>query len=222
VPRVVVGVVADVKMTALNETQPAPTHYFPLAQLSPVRGAAWRSIPMSLAVRTSAAPLSVLPAITGAIRETDVDVPLLNIRTMDDSVSASLAPERFTMLLLGSFAGLALLLAVVGIYGVMSYSVSRRTNEIGIRVALGASRGDVLLLVVRQAMLLALVGAAIGIAGALALSRLMASQLYGVRPTDPVTFISVAALLLIVALAASYLPARRAMRVEPMAALRYE
>jgi putative ABC transport system permease protein len=222
VPRVVVGVVADVKMTALNETQPAPTLYFPLAQLSPVRGAAWRSIPMSLAVRTSAAPLSVLPAITGAIRETDVDVPLLNIRTMDDSVSASLAPERFTMLLLGSFAGLALLLAVVGIYGVMSYSVSRRTNEIGIRVALGASRGDVLLLVVRQAMLLALVGAAIGIAGALALSRLMASQLYGVRPTDPVTFISVAALLLIVALAASYLPARRAMRVEPMAALRYE
>jgi putative ABC transport system permease protein len=222
VPRVVVGVVADVKMTALNETQPAPTLYFPLAQLSPVKGAAWRSIPMSLAVRTSAAPLSVLPAITGAIRETDVDVPLLNIRTMDDSVSASLAPERFTMLLLGSFAGLALLLAVVGIYGVMSYSVSRRTNEIGIRVALGASRGDVLLLVVRQAMLLALVGAAIGIAGALALSRLMASQLYGVRPTDPVTFISVAALLLIVALAASYLPARRAMRVEPMAALRYE
>jgi putative ABC transport system permease protein len=177
---------------------------------------------MSLAVRTSAAPLSVLPAITGAIRETDGDVPLLNIRTMDDSVSASLSPERFTMLLLGSFAGLALLLAVVGIYSVMSYSVSRRTNEIGIRVALGASRGDVLLLVVRQAMLLALIGSAIGIGGALSLSRLMASQLYGVRPSDPVTFITVAALLMIVSFAASYLPARRAMRVEPMAALRYE
>jgi putative ABC transport system permease protein len=222
VPRVVVGVVADVKMTAMNETQPVPTLYFPLAQLSPVRGAAWRSIPMSLAVRTNAAPLSVLPAITGAIRETDGDVPLLNIRTMDDSVSASLSPERFTMLLLGSFAGLALLLAVVGIYSVMSYSVSRRTNEIGIRVALGASRGDVLLLVVRQAMLLALIGSAIGIAGALSLSRLMARQLYGVQPTDSITFISVAALLMIVSLAASYLPARRAMRVEPMAALRYE
>jgi putative ABC transport system permease protein len=149
-------------------------------------------------------------------------VPLLNIRTMDDSVSASLSPERFTMLLLGAFAGLALLLAVVGIYSVMSYSVSRRTNEIGIRVALGASRGDVLLLVARQAMLLALIGSAIGIAGALSLSRLMASQLYGVQPTDPITFISVAALLMIVSLAASYLPARRAMRVEPMAALRYE
>jgi putative ABC transport system permease protein len=115
-----------------------------------------------------------------------------------------------------------LLLAVVGIYSVMSYSVSRRTNEIGIRVALGASRGDVLLLVVRQAMLLALIGSAIGIAGALALSRLMANQLYGVRPTDPVTFITVAALLMFVSLAASYFPARRAMRVEPMAALRYE
>jgi putative ABC transport system permease protein len=221
-PRVVVGVVADVKMTAMNETQPAPTLYFPLAQLSPVRGAAWRSIPMSLAVRTGSAPLSVLPAITGAIRETDGDVPLLNIRTMDDSVSASLSPERFAMLLLGAFAGLALLLAVVGIYSVMSYSVSRRTNEIGIRVALGASRGDVLLLVVRQAMLLALIGSAIGIAGGLSLSRLMASQLYGVGPTDPITFVAVAALLMLVSLAASYLPARRAMRVEPTAALRYE
>ena len=222
VPRVVVGVVADVKMTAMNETQPVPTLYFPLAQLSPVRGAAWRSIPMSLAVRTNAAPLSVLPPITGAVRETDGDVPLLNIRTMDDSVSASLSPERFTMLLLGSFAGLALLLAVVGIYSVMSYSVSRRTNEIGIRIALGASRADVLLLVVRQAMLLALIGLAIGIAGALSLSHLMASQLYGVRPTDPTTFVTVAALLMIVSLAASYIPSRRAMRVEPMAALRYE
>ena len=164
----------------------------------------------------------MLPAITGAIRETDADVPLLNIRTMDDSVSASLSPERFTMLLLGSFAALALLLAVVGIYSVMSYAVSRRTNEIGIRVALGASRRDVLLLIVRQALLLALLGSIIGIVGALSLSRLMASQLYGVRPTDPLTFITVAALLMIVALAASYIPARRAMRVEPMAALRYE
>ena len=221
-PRLVVGVVADVNMTAMNETRPVPTRYFPLAQLSPVRGAAWRSIPMSLAARTNTAPLRVLPAITGAIRDCDADVPLLNIRTMDDSLSASLSPERFTMLLLGSFAGLALLLAVVGIYSVMSLAVSRRRNEIGIGVALGASRGRVLLLVVRQAMLLALIGSAIGVAGALSLSRLMASQLYGVRPTDPVTFVAVAALLMLVSLAASYLPARRAMRVEPMAALRYE
>jgi len=221
-PRVVVGVVADVKMPAINETQPAPTLYFPLAQFSAPRGERYRTVPMSLAVRTNAAPLSVVPAITSAVREMDADVPLLNIRTMDDFVSASLSPARFTMLLLGAFAGLALLLAVMGIYSVMSYSVSRRTNEIGIRVALGASRGDVLLLIVRQAMLLALIGSAIGIAGALALSRLMASQLYGVRPTDPATFVTLAALLIIVSLVASYLPTRRAMRVEPMAALRYE
>jgi putative ABC transport system permease protein len=220
--RTVVGVVTDVKISAMNETQPQPTLYLPLAQMSAARGETWQSFGMKLAVLTNAAPTSVVPAITGAIREIDDEVPLLNIRTMDDSVSASLSPERFTMLLLGAFAGLALLLAVVGIYSVMSYSVSRRTNEIGIRVALGASRGDVLLLIVRQAMLLALIGSAIGIAGALGLSRLMASQLYGVRPTDPITFVTVSALLMIVSLAASYFPARRAMRVEPMAALRYE
>jgi predicted permease len=220
--RVVVGMVADVKMSAMNETQPQPTLYFPLPQMLAARGENWQSFGMNLAVRTNAAPLSAVPAITGAVREIDAEVALLNIRTMDDSVSASLSPARFTMLLLGAFAGLALLLAVVGIYSVMSYSVSRRTNEIGIRVALGASRGNVLLLVVRQALLLALIGAGIGIVGALALSRLMASQLYGVQPTDPVTFVTVAALLMIVSLAASYLPARRAMRVDPMVALRYE
>jgi putative ABC transport system permease protein len=222
VPRVIVGVVADVKMNAMNETQPVPTLYFPLAQFSAPRHTKWRSIPMSLAVRTNAPPLSMIPAITASIRGIDSEVPLLNIRTMDDSVSASLSPARFTMLLLGAFAGLALLLTVVGIYSVMSYSVSRRTNEIGIRVALGASRGDVLLLIVRQALLLALLGSAIGIAGAFALSRLMASQLYGVRPTDPITFVTVAALLMIVSLTASYIPARRAMRVDLMIALRYE
>jgi putative ABC transport system permease protein len=220
--RVVVGVVADVKLTAMNETQPQPTIYYALAQLSSARGEKWNSFGMNLAVRTSAAPLSVVPAITGSIREIDSEVPLLGIRTMDDSVSASLSPERFTMLLLGAFAGLALLLAVMGIYSVMSHAVSRRTNEIGIRVALGASRGDVLVLIVRHALLLALIGSVIGIVGALSLSRLMASQLYGVRPTDPLTFITVAALLMIVSLVASYIPARRAMRIDPMNALRYE
>ncbi len=220
--RVVVGVVADVKMSAMNEAQPESALYFPLAQMAAPRGEDWHSFGMNLAVRASATPLSVAPAIASAVREIDAEVPLLNIRTMDDSVSASLSPARFTMLLLGAFAGLALLLAVMGIYSVMSYAVSRRTNEIGIRVALGASRGDVLLLILRQALLLAMIGAGIGIAGALALSRLMASQLYGVRPTDPITFVTVAALLMIVSFAASYIPARRAMRVDPMTALRYE
>jgi ABC-type antimicrobial peptide transport system permease subunit len=177
---------------------------------------------MKLAVRTNAAPRSAAPALAAAVREIDADVPLLNIRTMDDSVSASLSQARFTMLLLGAFAGLALLLAVMGIYSVMSYAVSRRTNEIGIRLALGASRGDVPVLIVRQALLLALLGSVIGMVGALSLSRLMASQLYGVRPTDPATFVAVAALLMIVSLAASYFPARRAMRVDPILALRYE
>ena len=220
--RVVVGVVADVKISAMNEVQPQPTLYYPLAQMSAARGENWRSFGMNLAVRTKAAPLSVVPEITNAIRETDAEVPLLNIQTMDDSVSASLSPERFTMLLLGAFAGLALLLAAVGIYSVMSYSVSQRTNEIGIRVALGASRGNVLLLVVRQGLMLALIGSAIGIAGALMLSRVMRSQLYGVQPTDPVTFVTVAGLLMVVVLAASYIPARRAIRVDPIMALRYE
>ena len=220
-PRTVVGVVADVK-TAMNETKPEPTLYLSFGQLSGLRGQDWRSFGMKLAVRTNAAPLSGIPAITNTVREVDAEVPLLNIQTMDDSVSASLSPQRFTMLLLAAFAGLALLLAMVGIYSVMSYTVSRRTHEIGIRMSLGASRADVLLLVVRQGMLLALAGLSIGVAGALGLSRVMRSQLYGVQPTDPVTFVSVASLLLVVVLAASYIPARRAMRVNPTEALRYE
>jgi putative ABC transport system permease protein len=221
-PRTVVGVVADVKISAINETQPEPMLYLSLGQLSAPRGEDWRSFGMKLVARTNAAPLGMAPAITNAIREMDAEVPLLNIQTMDDSVSASLSPQRFTMLLLAAFAGLALILAVVGIYSVMSYSVSRRTHEIGIRVSLGASRADVLLLVVRQGMLLALAGLGIGVVGALMLSRVMRSQLYGVQPTDPVTFVSVASLLMVVVLAASYIPARRAMRVDPTVALRYE
>ncbi len=222
VTRVVVGVVADVKLQALNETRPAPTLYLPVGQLSPPKGASWRSFGMILAVRTGMDPLSAIPSITSSVREIDGDVPLLNVRTMDDTVSASLSPQRFGMLLLAAFAGLALLLAVMGIYSVMSYSVSRRTHEIGIRIALGASRGDVLMLVVRQGLLLALAGSVIGITGALLLSRVMVSQLYGVSPTDPVTFVAVSALLTVVALVACYIPARRAMQVDPMIALRYE
>jgi putative ABC transport system permease protein len=220
--RVVVGVVADVKLNALNETRPAATLYFPLAQLSTPAGGDWSSFGMSLAVRTQLDPLNVVPAIANSVHEVDPEVPLLNIRTMSDSVSASLSPERFTMLLLVAFAGFALLLAVIGIYSVMSYSVSRRTNEIGIRVALGASPSDVLLLVVRHGMALSVLGSAIGITGALLLSRLMTKLLYGVQPTDPTTFAAVAIVLTLVALAACYLPARRAMRVDPIVALRYE
>jgi putative ABC transport system permease protein len=222
VARVVVGVVADVKLQALNETHPSPTLYLPLGQLSPPKGASWRSFGMILAVRTGLDPVSTIPSITSSLRNVDADIPLLNIRTMDDWVSTSVSPQRFAMLLLASFAGVALLLAVVGIYSVTSYSVSRRTHEIGIRVALGASRADVLALVLRQGLVLALTGSAIGIAGALLLSRLMSSQLYGVSPTDPITFVAVSVLLTLVALAACYFPARRAMQVDPVVALKYE
>jgi predicted permease len=220
--RVVVGVVADVKLNAMNETRPAAALYFPLAQLSAPNGGEWNSFGMSLAVRTKIEPLDVVPAVANSVRELDPEVPLLNIRTMGDSVSASLSPARYTMLLLDAFAGFALLLAVIGIYSVMSYSVSRRTNEIGVRVALGASPSDVLLLVVRQGIVLALLGSGIGIAGSLLLSSLMTKLLFGIKPTDPFTFFVVAFVLTIVALVACYIPARRAMGVDPIVALRYE
>lgn len=220
--REVVGVVADVKLFAMNDNRAAPAIYIPLAQLTAPEGGEWQSFGMNLVVRSDSNPMNVVPAIAGSIHGLDAEVPLLDVRTMTDAVSLSLAPQRFTMLLLAAFAGLALLLAAAGIYSVMSYSVSRRTHEIGIRISLGASSVNVLLLVVRQGLLLALAGSAIGIAGALILSRLMAALLYGVRPTDALTFVSVACLLMIVALAACCIPARRALRVDPMVALRYE
>ena len=141
---------------------------------------------------------------------------------MDGVIAAANARPRFEMLLLSIFAAVALVLATVGIYGVMSYSVSRRTHEFGVRMSLGASRNGVLLLVVRQGMMLALRGSIAGIAGALLLSRLMSKLLYGVQPTDPITFAGVAAVLGLVAVLACYIPARRAMRVDPIVALRYE
>jgi putative ABC transport system permease protein len=141
---------------------------------------------------------------------------------MDDWMSVSLARQRFNMLLLGLFAGLAMLLAAVGIYGTMAYRVSQRTNEIGIHMALGAQRTDILKLVLGDGAKLALAGIAVGIAGAAAVTRVMASLLFDVTPTDPVTFIITTLLLAAVALAACYIPARRAMRVDPMVVLRYE
>ena len=176
----------------------------------------------TLVVRTAADPAGLTNALQARIWALDKDLPISSLASMEDIVSNSMWQPRFSMLLLGAFAGLALMLAAVGIYGVISYSVSQRTHEIGIRMALGAQPSDVLHLVVRQGAAMAAAGVVIGLAGALALARLLTSLLYGISPTDSLTFVAVALLLAGVAAAASYIPARRASRIDPILALRHE
>jgi putative ABC transport system permease protein len=177
---------------------------------------------LTVVARTSGDPAALTGAMKQAVWSFDRNLPVSEVITMDEAVSTATAEPRFQLLLLALFAGLALLLAAVGIYGVMSYTVARRTHEIGIRMSLGASRGRVLSLVVRQGMTLALAGSAAGIAGALVLSRWMTRLLYGVRATDPLTFLAVPVVLVGIALLATLIPARRATRIDPMIALRYE
>ena len=220
--REIVGVVADTKVDALDESRDTSTLYFPLAQISASNDGAWRSFGMSLAVRTTLNPATAVSAITNAVHQIDRDAPVLAIQSMDDLINDSLSPQRFIMLLLGAFAGLALLLAAIGIYSVLSYSVKRRVREIGIRMALGAQVRDVLRLIVIEGMRPTLIGVAIGLAGALALGRVLANLIYGVKPTDPITFGAVSALLAGVGLFASIIPAYRATRVEPIKTLRDE
>ena len=220
--RVVVGVVGDVKMDALNQTRSSSALYMPLGQLAPTRDGIWRSFGMTLAVRTNTDPLSVVSAIGNSIHQVDAEVPLLNIKTMQDTVDESLLQQRFTMLLLASFAGLALLLAAVGIYSVLSYAVRRRTREIGIRMALGAPIREVLRMVLVAGMKPTLLGVVIGLAGALALGRVLSSVIYGVSARDLATFCIVAVMMTGVGLLASMLPALRATRVDPMQTLREE
>jgi predicted permease len=212
--REVVGVVGDVKSNGLNRLEPVTTLYLPLPQ-QPTRS-------MSLVVHTSSAPNSLISAISNAVHEVDREQPVLDVITMDDVLSGSLSQQRCNMLLLSAFSGLALLLAAIGIYSVLAYSVRRRIREIGVRMALGARRGDILRMILGQGTKLALIGTGIGMAAAFGLTRLMASQLFGVTATDPVTFLTVAALIVLVTLAACYIPARRATNVDPMIALRYE
>jgi putative ABC transport system permease protein len=212
--REVVGVVGHVRNEGL-EGESRAQYYVPYAQYA-------TSPNMFIAVRTDADPASLAPAVRGAIAAVDRDLPVFRVTTMEKMVAESLTQRRFSMLLFGIFAALALALAVVGLYGVMSYGVAQRTHELGLRMALGAQARDVLRMVVGQAMLLVGVGLALGLAGAFALTRWMASLLYGVSATDPLTYVGIALLLGSVALLASYIPARRATKVDPMIALRYE
>jgi predicted permease len=212
----IVGVVPDVKHTSLRE-ETAPEMYV-LYNQKP-----WPSmLNMRVALRTKADPTAMTESVRDAVHAIDPDLPLAKVATLTTLVDDSMAQPRFSVFLLGAFGVLALLLASIGMYGVISYSVLQRTQEIGIRMALGAQRRTVFGMVLGQGARLAGLGIAIGLVGALGVTRLMASFLYGVRPTDPVTFAGVSLLLLGIALLACYLPARRAMRVDPMVALKYE
>jgi putative ABC transport system permease protein len=222
IAREVVGVVGDVKLDGLDMSQPRSTVYTPLAQMTMPPGATWHGFTVSLAVRTATAPGSASAAIKNAIDQVDAAQPVMQVETMEDIMADSISQQRFTMLLLAAFAGLALLLAAVGIYSVLSYSVRRRVREIGIRMALGAQIGDVLRLVVVEGMKPTLLGLAIGVAGALALGRVVSKLIYGVSAADPATFAAVSVLLAVVAFAASVIPAWRATRVEPVKTLREE
>ena len=220
--REIVGVVGDVKQWGLDVVEPVATLYFPLAQISPSITADWASFPMTLVVRSSSQPAGVVSAVTGAVHQVDPEIPIVDVLTMEDLISNSLSQQHMTMLLLAAFAGLALVLASVGIYSVLSYAVRRRLREIGIRMALGAQARDVLRMILGYGAKLAAIGVGIGALSAFGLTRLMTSQLFGITATDPVTFATVALLLVLIALAACYLPARRATKVDPMVALRYE
>jgi putative ABC transport system permease protein len=212
--RTIVGVVGHVKHYALD-SEGREQAYFPLAQ----RGF---SRDMTLAVRTSLEPASITSAIREQVSAIDKDLPLYNAATMEERVSTSVAQPRLNLSLLVAFAALALILAAVGVYGVMAYAVTQRTREIGVRMALGAMPKDVLRQVIAEGGRLALMGLTLGVLAALALTRCMASLLFEVKATDPATFIAVAAVLVVVALAACVVPALRATRVDPIVALRYE
>jgi len=218
----VVGVVADVKNDSLTEAARQEV-YVPMRQrAAAIDGMGLGPQQMSLAVRTSVEPLNLINAIRQAVWALDRNVPVTNVQTMEQVLATVTVQPRFNTILLGIFAAVALLLAAAGIYGVLSYSVTQRTHEIGIRMALGAGARDVLGMVVRQGMALALAGVTIGLAASFALTRLMKGLLYGVSATDPATFAVIAALLVAVAVLACFIPARRATKVDPMVALRYE
>jgi putative ABC transport system permease protein len=211
--REIVGVVADVRAIGLD-SEPVPELYTPLTQRP--------GSEMSFVLRGAGDPSQWAKRIRSEIRSVDPDQAIASLRTMDEVLSTSVARPRFNTLLLTLFAGMALILAMVGVYGVISYSISHRTREIGIRMALGAQRREVMAMIVKEGLLYAATGLALGATGALALTRVLAGLLYGISPTDPWTFALVSALLCGAALLACYLPARRATRIDPMLALRHD
>jgi len=211
--REVVGVVNDVKMDGMNRPASMQT-YLPYSQM-PNRS-------LALVVRAERNPAGLASAVEKAIVDIDKDLPVFSIRTMDQLLGNSLSKQRLLLVLLASFAALALLLAVVGIYGVVSYAVRQRTHELGLRMALGAQQGDVLSLILKQGLGLTLIGIGVGLVAAFGLTRWMESLLFGVRPTDALTFSLIAVILLLASLTACWIPARRASKVDPMVALRYE
>ena len=221
-PRQIVGIVGDVRQTGLDDDA-RPTMYVPIAQITDgITQLQNRLLPLAWMVRTRVQPFSLSDSIQTELRVASGGLPVAHIRTMDQVVVESTARADFNMTLLTIFAGLALLLAAIGIYGLMAYSVEQRTQEIGIRMALGASTQSVLGMVVKQGMLLVLAGVVIGAGAAFGLTRFMSSLLYGVKAWDPIVMISAAVVLSATALIATYVPARRAARVDPMVALRYE
>ncbi|MBA3514337.1 MAG: ABC transporter permease [Pyrinomonadaceae bacterium] len=210
----VVGVVGRVKMEGLSQDSNRVQGYFPFWQL-PFTG-------MTVIMKASGPPDQLVASAREQVKQVDPDQPIYNIKTMDEIRAESVAPERLNLTLFSIFAGIALVLAVVGIYGVMSYTVTQRTHEIGIRMAIGAQQRDVFKMIMGQGMILALIGVAIGLVGAFALTRLMVTMLFGVTATDPATFAAIAILVTVVALVACYLPGRRATKVDPVISLRYE
>jgi putative ABC transport system permease protein len=213
VPNEIIGIVADVKHAKLDQ-EAEPMSYWPIAELP--------YSTMTFVLRTRGEPLALAAAARNVIQALDPQQPVADVRTLESMLGKSVARQRFNTLLLGVFAAVALLLAGVGIYGVMSYGVTQRTHEFGIRTALGATAADVSRLVLRQGMGLALLGVGLGLIAALALTRLLRTLVFGVGLGDPLTFVTVALLLGLVALLACWIPARRATKVDPMVALRDE
>ena len=209
----IIGVVGDVRQTSMDR-DPKPGVFLSTLQEP--------TSPVNLVIRSQGDPAKLTKAIQAEIHALDRNIPISDVKTMEDYVSESVAAPRFNMILLAGFAALALVLAALGVFGVVSYSVAQRTQEVGIRRALGAEAGNVMRLVLAHGMSLTAAGVALGLAGAFGLTRFVESLLFDIAPTDPVTFSSVAVLLSVVAFVASYLPARRAARVDPMVALRHE